>query len=238
LLQHEADAIAAMNNDASKPRRVPGLLFAGDVAGRYVTVQTPLHGRPILGELTPAHLRFLDSLHTDEEKLASETEVVASLEARLAELVPARPELCAALDDAMPVLERVKVPSTIVHGDFVPWNLRTDGEEISAFDWEYAALDGLPLMDRTHFMIQSRYELDGWTPAQCFSELNEFAGTKPLGYSVEQVRAFQTIYLVDHLARLLGEKYSEEEHMVHWYRRLLACYPTPVKGAVREAVLA
>ena len=238
LLEHEADAMAAMNADTSTARRAPKLLFAGDVSGRYMTVQSPLHGKPILGKLTPAHIRFLDSLHTDEEKVASHTAVVAGLDQRLANLLPARPELSNALDDVMPVLERTTVPSTIVHGDFVPWNLRTDGEEISAFDWEYAELDGLPLMDRTHFMIQSRYELDGWTPAQCFAELNEFAGSKPLGYSADQVRAFQTIYLVDHLARLLGENYSEDEHMVHWYRRLLACFPSPVKGAVREAVMA
>ena len=128
LLQHEAEAMAGTNADAAKGRRVPKLLFAGDVAGRYVTVQTPLHGRPILGPLTDAHLRFLDSLHTDDEKRASETNVVASLDQRVSALQPARPELTAALEDVMPVLEQAIVPSTIVHGDFVPWNLRTDGE--------------------------------------------------------------------------------------------------------------
>ncbi|MBV8780282.1 MAG: phosphotransferase [Phycisphaerae bacterium] len=232
LLEHEADAMAAMGADNETARRAPKLLFAGDVGNRYVTVQSPLHGRPILGRLTDAHVRFLDSLHTSIEKPASETNMVTELCSRLVELNPARPELVAAIDSIMPILERTTVRSTIVHGDFVPWNLRTDGQEISAFDWEYAELDGLPLMDRTHFMIQHRYELDGWTPAQAFEELNDFAESRPQDFDPDQVRAFQMVYLIDHLARLFGERYAEDEHMVHWYRRLLPHYPMPMREAV------
>lgn len=234
LLGHEADVLRAIGEDTTKARHAPRLLFSGDVEGRYMTVQTPLHGKPVLAKLTDGHRAFLDSLHTTLRKRASETAMVAELPGKVSVLQPPRPELASMLEQIMPVLERSVVPSTIVHGDFVPWNLRKLGDAISAFDWEYAELDGLPLADQTHFMVQDRYELDGWTPQQVFEELNHFSTTRPFGYDRDQVRAFQLVYVLDHLARLFGEKYDQEEHMVSWYRRLLCCFPV----AAREAVLA
>jgi hypothetical protein len=197
-----------------------------------VTVQTPLHGRPVLAKLTNGHRAFLESLHTAEHKRARECAMVSNLLGHLSALDPARPELIAMLDHIIPVLDQMVVPSTIVHGDFVPWNLRKQGGEISAFDWEYAELDGLPLADQTHFMIQDRYELDSWTPEQSYAELSSFAATRPMGFSAEQVRSIQLVYLLDHLARLFGEKYDQDEHMVSWYRRLLRCFPAPVREVV------
>jgi hypothetical protein len=232
LLQHEAAVLEAIGNDTTKARRAPRLLFAGEVEGRYITVQTPLHGKPVLAALTGAHQEFLQSLHTVQRKLASETAIVAGLPARLASLAQPRPELATMLDQALPALERLTVPSTIMHGDFVPWNLRRQGSEISAFDWEYAELDALPLMDETHFLIQDRYELNKRTPQQAYRDLSDFAASGPMGFSAEQVRAIQLVYLIDHLARLFGEKYDPEEHMVSWYRRLLDCYPSAIAEAV------
>jgi hypothetical protein len=232
LLEHEASVLQAIGSDTSKARRAPRLLFAGDVEGRYITVQTPLHGKPVLADLNDAHLAFLRSLHTDENKFASETALVGGLLPRVESLEPPRPELAAMLEHAMPVLEALTVPSTIVHGDFVPWNLRGQGGEISAFDWEYAQIDGLPLMDQTHFIIQHRYELRSGTPQEAYRDLCSFAASGPMGFSTEQVQGIQLVYLIDHLARLFGEKYDENEHMVSWYRRLLDCYPAPVAQAV------
>jgi len=232
LLQHEAKVLHAIGNDTTKSRRAPRLLFAGEIEGRYTTVQTPLHGKPILATLTGAHQEFLQSLHTVHRKLASETAVVVGLPGKLASLAEPRPELTTMLDQALPALERLTVPSTIMHGDFVPWNLRRQGSEISAFDWEYAELDALPLMDETHFLIQDRYELNKRTPEQAYQDLSDFAASGPMGFSAQQVRAIQLIYLIDHLARLFGEKYDQDEHMVSWYRRLLDCYPSAIAQAV------
>jgi len=232
LLLHEAGILEAIGNDLSKARRAPRLLFSGEVEGRYITVQTPLHGKPVLAKLTDAHQEFLDSLHTPQRKLASETGMVSGLPMRLASLAEPRPELVTMLDQAMPVLERLTVPSTIMHGDFVPWNLRRQGSEISAFDWEYAQLDALPLLDETHFIIQDRYELNNRTPQQAYLDLSDFAAAEPMGFSADQVRAIQLVYLIDHLARLFGERYDPDEHMVSWYRRLLGCYPSAVAEAV------
>jgi len=232
LLEHEANVLQAIGNDTSKARRAPRLLFAGEVEGRYITVQTPLHGKPVLADLSDSHLAFLESLHANEQKIASETALVAGLLPRLESLEMPRPELVAMLEQAMPVLEALTVPSTIVHGDFVPWNLRRQGSAISAFDWEYAQIDGLPLMDQTHFIIQHRYELSSGSPQEAYRDLCGFAASGPMGFSAELVRAIQLIYLIDHLARLFGEKYDENEHMVSWYRKLLDCYPAPVAEAV------
>ena len=55
--------------------------------------------------------------------------------------------------------DEMRIPSTIVHGDFAPWNLREHNGQIAAFDWEYAELDGLPLVDQTHYELQVGYLL-------------------------------------------------------------------------------
>jgi hypothetical protein len=232
LLQHEAMVLKEIENAEGDARRTPRLLFAGEVEGRFVTIQTPLAGKPVLGSLTDTHRDFLRSLHLPVRKVASETSVVSSLASRILALEPERPELLAMLEQIMPVLEGMTVPSTIVHGDFVPWNLRRRDGEISAFDWEYAQIDGLPLMDETHFMIQDRFELNHGTPQEAYEDLTHFAAGRPMGYSIGQVRAIQLVYLIDHLTRLFGEKYDENEEMVHWYGRLLACYPVAMAEAV------
>jgi hypothetical protein len=232
LLQHEAMVLKEIERAEGEARRAPRLLFAGDVEGRFVTIQTPLAGKPVLGSLTGAHRDFLASLHTPLRKLASETSVVSSLASRITALDPERPELLAMLEQIMPVLESMTVPSTIVHGDFVPWNLRRLDGEISAFDWEYAQTDGLPLMDDTHFMIQDRFELNHGTPQEAYRDLSVFATGRPMGFTAGQVRAIQLVYLIDHLTRLFGEKYDENEEMVHWYGRLLARYPVAVAEGV------
>lgn len=39
------------------------------------------------------------------------------------------------------------------HNDFTPWNVRVQHNVLSAFDWEYAANEQLPLFDPLHFAL-------------------------------------------------------------------------------------
>jgi hypothetical protein len=221
ILEHEATVLPALADRASVAALVPKLLFAGEVDGRLVTVQSPLPGAAAAAKLTPAHRQFLAQLRNGQVKPASSTRMVATLGERLAALATPRPQLVATLESVMLVLDALQAPSTIVHGDFAPWNLRSHAGRICAFDWEYSELDGLPLIDETHYILQLGFQLQQWTVDEAFRALTEIALAQPLGFQPPQVRAIHLIYLLDSLARLLGEGYDANDEMIAWYRRLL-----------------
>jgi hypothetical protein len=221
ILEHEATILPALADRATVAAFVPKLLFAGEVDERYVTVQSPLPGNAAAARLTPAHRQFLSQLRSAQIKPASATQMVAALPAKIAALSPARPELAASLEAVMPTLHALQVPSTIVHGDFAPWNLHVHAGRIAAFDWEYGQLDGLPLVDETHYVIQLGFQLENWTVDEAYRGLTEIALARPLGLQPPQVRAIHMVYLLDSLARLLGEGYDAQDEFILWYRKLL-----------------
>jgi hypothetical protein len=218
LLQHEAQLLIALADlDAAAPR----LLFAGEVEGLLLTVQSPLAGRSSHSRLTDSHLQYLATLKRNHFKSAAETAMVRSLSTRLAGLSVPHEDLDHALDDILPVLERMRVPSTIVHGDFGPWNLRAAGGRIFAYDWEYGQIDGPPLIDQFHHVLFCGYLFHHWSSRQGFKQLLELAASRCQGFSPRQARALATVYLLDMLARLLGEEYDPADPMVVWFREIL-----------------
>ena len=86
IVEHEANILPALSARAAMGHAIPRLLFGGDVDGRYVTVQTPLAGKPASAKLTPAHFAFLKSLRSGQIKPASATQMVAALPERLSDL--------------------------------------------------------------------------------------------------------------------------------------------------------
>lgn len=50
------------------------------------------------------------------------------------------------------------IPSSWVHGDFVPWNIMMlDNGRVMALDWEMAEPDGLPFFDLFYFIYQQNF---------------------------------------------------------------------------------
>jgi hypothetical protein len=217
IVEHEAETLAGL---ALRDVKVatPRLLFAGEVDGRYIAVQSPLPGTPAPVSFTPQHAEFLQSLRCGAPKAAAETNMVVALPHRLDALRPARPDLRETFDAIVPTLEQTPVVSTIVHGDFAPWNLRTHDGQIAAFDWEYAELDGLPLIDQMHFRLQLGLEMEKWDLAAAAAFLR---GMSDDAFDAEQIRVIQALYLLDNLARLYGEGYSADHDMVALYQDLL-----------------
>jgi Ser/Thr protein kinase RdoA (MazF antagonist) len=158
--------------------------------------------------------------------------MVRTLSARLDALAPDHTGLAGLLDRFTPILEAMSVRSTIVHGDFAPWNLRLNHGRISAFDWEYAELDGLPLIDEAHYTLQLGYLLHNWSIDQAAQALHEFAESRPLSLEPVQVRAILAVYILDQLARLLAEGYPVGDDMVSWYRKLLLRIEAPTEQGV------
>jgi hypothetical protein len=230
ILEHEAEMLQGLAERNSLSLSTPRQLFAGEIDGRYTTVQSPLLGDVPAAKMTPAHQRFLASLRSGPTKSAAATAMVAGLPARIAGLASPL-DLEAILDNILPTLDEMTVSSTIIHGDFAPWNLRSHRGQISAFDWEYGELDGLPLIDETHFTLQLGFQLNGWNPEQAQRCLSELANQAPLGLSFEQVRAIHAVYLLDNIVRLLGEGYAADHDMVSWYRAVLARLGIPKREA-------
>ena len=232
IMEHEADVLPALSDRGALANLTPRLIFAGEVDGRYITVQAPLAGKPAPAKMTRAHQQFLARLRCGPEKLASETNMVASLPARIAALPTQHPGISATFEKVLPTLEQTTVTSTIDHGDFAPWNLRIHDGRISAFDWEYGELDGLPLTDEAHFTLQLGFQMANWTPQQAHQALASLASSRPLGLDVTQVNALHAIYLLDQIVRLLGEGYDITHDMVDWYRQVLSCIDAPKREAV------
>ncbi len=240
IMEHEAVMLPALSDRSALEGATPKLLFAGEIDGRYLTVQAPLAGKPAPAQMTAAHQQLLARLRCGPTKSAAATHMVSTLSQRLALLATPQPELLATLEQITPTLEQTTVTSTIVHGDFAPWNLRSHHGQISAFDWEYGELDGLPLVDETHFILQLGFQMENWTPQQAQQRLCEFAAARPLGLEPAQVSAIHAAYLLDQIVRLLGEGYETNHDMVAWYWQVLNGIVPPRHEArpTREAVMA
>lgn len=221
LLEHEAQILPALATLPGPGFLAPRLLFGGEVDGVYATIQTPVVGRPVGSRLTPAHQRLLDALRGREEKPAAATGMIRSLRSRLRDAPSSCRGLSDVLDRLMPTLEGLVVPTTIVHTDFVPWNLRKKGGVIAAFDWDAAELDGLPLYDELHYELIVGHLIRRWTAEQASDRLQEFSLSAPLGLRPGPVRALQAVYLIHFLLRLVTHGHGEDDRMVVWYRRVL-----------------
>ena len=222
-INHESWVLGELNSHDPLESRVPRLLFTGDVDGQLLMVQSTLPGKPPQAHLTPAHHDLLTALRSGPTIWANESNMIASLDARLVNLDSSYARrLLDVLDALRPTLATLRVPSTVVHGDFAPWNLRVHNGSIAAFDWEYAQLDGLPLIDETHFRLQVGYLLHNWSDKRAAHELHKAAAeAAPSIVMVKQAQALQCIYVIDMLARLLEEGYDLKDEMILWYRRVL-----------------
>jgi hypothetical protein len=214
LMNDEARALPELSG---RKIGAPQLLFAGDIDGAFVTLQKPLKGKPVSTRLSQNKLALLASLRSSRIVPASETNLVSTLRDRLTD-----DQLVEAFDEALPILKETRLPATIIHGDFAPWNLREDAGKVSAFDWEYAELDGLPYFDETHYRLQVGYLLENWSLDRALTELRQMQSSNDLGLSSEQMRSIQVVYFLDNLARLFSEGYDAADNdMVGWYCALL-----------------
>jgi hypothetical protein len=224
LVRREADVLCALARRFSgEGGVVPRLLHAGEDDGQYALFQSPLPGTPTSPKLAEPHRRFLHHLRfPGERRPASASGFFQELRARVGALGEESSDLRRALDRVLPALDALIVPRTIIHGDFAPWNIRLQpgGKTIGVYDWEYGQLDGLPLIDDTHFLLQNGLLLNDWPVERAVQALGASCHREP-DYRPEQVRALQAVYCVDSIARLLEEGYAADDEMLLWYRAVL-----------------
>ena len=220
LLESEASFLSLL---AAKPELrdcVPHLLGSGEVDDRFVLVQSPVSGAPAATQLTAVHRKFLRALESSNIKPATATSLVAGLSSRLNAVGNAAGTLGNSLLPVLASLNGCSVPSTYVHGDFAPWNLRQRKETLCCYDWEYGRADGTPLIDETHHELQVGYLLKNWTIEQADERLKEISLLHPR-FTPDHVTALQNIYMIDVLLRLAEEGYPATDPMIAWTRLLL-----------------
>jgi hypothetical protein len=221
LVRNEAATLASLAALPATASLVPRLLFAGDIDGSFTAIQQTVMGAQAPRLMTATHQRFLETLMIGRAKPATTTDLVSSLRSRLWALPPAQHQLAAIVDAVWPVLDRIDLPATIVHGDFAPWNLRIESGRMVAIDWEYGVMDGLPLVDAIHHLLQVGFLVEGWSVAKACDRLAAHASSGELGLTTEQMRALQIVSLLDKLARRYEEEYLANDPTSLWYQRII-----------------
>ncbi len=223
MLQHEAvvlPRLAALCQNAGHRDVAPRLLFSGFVDGTYMTVQSPVEGTPVVPVIGPPHHDFLNLLASGSPKPAGKTALVTALKRDVRTWQLPGIDGAQALAAVQNVLDNAMTPATMMHADFVPWNLRHTTDGMAAFDWDAAELDGLPLVDAMHHDLIVGHLLRHWTPLRASQYLRQEAALRPLGLCPEQVRAIQVAYILYWLGKLLGQGHTQHDAMVQWYAAL------------------
>jgi hypothetical protein len=113
-------------------------------------VQTPVEGRVRMPRSKPdaAQIRFIERLiRTGATYTASEHPFIGSLHARAGQRRRILEEIIADLEDS-------EWPVALHHGDLSPWNMRWQGRNCLAFDWEHGREEGLAYLEMAHAPIQ------------------------------------------------------------------------------------
>lgn len=99
-------------------------------------------------------------------------------------------------------LEEVAVPITVVHGDFVPWNVVLDKGSVRVFDWEWGSLEGIPEWDAIYFRLHVGLVSNRWTSEQLVAAIRMLAEHPVEPYAKEEYRQLLLLVLV-HLTHVI-----------------------------------
>ncbi len=121
------------------------------------------------------------------------------------------------------VLENI--PIILLHGDFVLYNMQTDGKKLCLIDWEYSR-KGLPLFDLFHFVFQGKYQIDKKSIEKCiknvFYEKNlvfYFNYLDQLMIKRELIKPLFIIYLINEML-FYQNIYTTQFSKDHFYEAL------------------
>ena len=225
LIHNEA---AVLRHIESEPRLrgiAPRLLAETTCDGRATVVQSVLTGRLAPVTLGEAHRDFLSALESDATYSVAAQPFVRALLDRLRWQPGIADECRPVVEDAVRALAGTLLPSTLMHGDFAPWNLRVQDDAIRAFDWEYGVVDGLPGLDELHHVWQTRTLLDKQEPALVVQALDALAITLPIGLDAKQARALVSLYLAHGLIHRFKLGCDDADPLVQSYRAALRGRP-------------
>ena len=211
FIEHEAHMLRMLGG-MQLAMDVPKLLGEAQTTAGWTMAQSVLPTSPAGSRMTTAHWSALGSLLTSGTTSVAAQLATRRVEDRLTALRGRLPnEAISQCMRALVSLQRETGPvrSCISHGDFAPWNIgssRRAAERLAIYDWEYAQVDGLPLLDAFHFMFQSEHLLrhcgaeGAWRVVR--DALNSVSAKAYLQAALvpdDLVRKLALVYLVDKL---------------------------------------
>lgn len=222
---------------------VPKVLHAGAVADGYLLVTEPLpNSSRSSTTLGSGHLAVLAELATFAGTRTA-GELAQQLGARCARLAGELPrEWAQRLDRAADVLASSRdldhLPTSLAHGDFVPWNMRrlAGDPRLAVFDWEQGQTSQFALWDAFNFLAQVDIVLRRIPAEQSVRSALGQVGTSPLARELRlvprQVWALYLAYLADSSAR-----WFESHVPATWQFEIARTRTQPVKAAMLDAAL-
>lgn len=217
----EREVLAALNSFPSLCDTTPKVLahIHGHLGDALVT--DAFAGRPSPAYLEPTIVSWLRRCEIGPPMSAGQTGLVRSLR-QDPKLASARNGLLpTALERALSGLADHEVPTTLVHGDFAPWNILIDEQGPKIFDWEYASLEGVPEWDACFFRLQVALVKERVDAARLVSRVVAMEPRlSPATYSELQYRSLLLLVLLQ-LAVRHGEDATREAIVKSAIERLL-----------------
>ena len=133
-------------------------------------VQTPVAGRVRMPRSKPdaAQMRLIERLiRTGETYVASEHPFIEGMYARAGQGRRMLERIVAELEDSA-------WPVALHHGDLSPWNMRWQGRNCLAFDWEYGREEGLAYLELAHAPAQVAGLIRKTDPLRAKRDVSEY----------------------------------------------------------------
>lgn len=168
-------------------RNVPQVLYSGIFKENIdIFVQTTIktNDSKITHRLDTPHWKFLSTLY---EKTAYKTTYIETDLFRILKnyqlIIGYLPKndrfsIQNAIKKINDIYNEQKVVFCFYHGDFTPWNMFQNNDELFVFDWEYAQTSMPPYMDAFHFFTQTALFEQNLSSDTIFSQYVKLRDTK------------------------------------------------------------
>lgn len=140
--------------------------------------------------------------------------------------LPLDENLITRIKETTQILITKNIPTVIIHGDYVLYNMKKKESKLALIDWEFSRL-GLPLFDLFHFVFQGNYQIEKMNVKNCLKEIFmkknvEFFKNylKKLSIDEEVINSLFMIYLIDALLFDIKVKRETNFEDNHFYKAL------------------
>ena len=239
VLRQEHDALVRANDHAVPGLQVPAPLAHVETGDLGYFVMSPLTSDEV-GRPRPVPVRqmlALADVGRGPWRPMRSTRAAERLRCRVAALRdPAHRDWTgAALDALLEELGDVEVPQGAWHGDWVPWNMAREGDEIQLWDWEHFDREALRGWDHVHYLAQDLRTRSGTTRAveDAWLAEAEQALAEDWGLEAPQRRAVLRSYLLEINLRYLHDRQEDPlgtPARAGWARGLVERLAAPASG--------
>jgi hypothetical protein len=174
---------------------------------------TPLRGRAVMARLPPAPgvLEFAKSLEVPPSLALADHPYVRAVRERVG----------TRLDASLADLSGRSWPLAFQHGDLVPWNIRSRGKGLAAFDWEHGIATGFPYLDLAYFILQLAALIYRWPPVKSAIYAARWLEAQPaFRLTGGEARALIRLSMCDAYYRLEDDGFGDDHPLQPWRRRI------------------